>query len=145
MYARRYSLAFVSGVLILGSLSVMSAQTDPGVRPGVPGAGGPLAGLSTQERQRFSAGLEAFQEVLSVTGSKPGTEAGLGPRFNLDSCFGCHKQPALGGSSPASTRRLQWQMMPVATTTRFLHFIDEQRTRSGGEIQICRWQIAEYS
>jgi CxxC motif-containing protein (DUF1111 family) len=25
---------------------------------------------------------------------------GLGPRFNLDSCGGCHAQPALGGSSP---------------------------------------------
>jgi len=79
----------------------MSAQTDPGVRPGVAGAGGPMPGLSTQESQRFSAGLAAFQEVLSVTGSKPGTEAGLGPRFNLDSCFGCHNHPALGGSSPA--------------------------------------------
>ena len=26
---------------------------------------------------------------------------GLGPRFNLDSCGGCHTQPAVGGSSPA--------------------------------------------
>src|SRR5262249_41165629 len=26
---------------------------------------------------------------------------GLGPRFNLDSCVGCHLQPAPGGSSPA--------------------------------------------
>ncbi len=25
---------------------------------------------------------------------------GLGPRFNLDSCAGCHAQPAIGGSSP---------------------------------------------
>ena len=25
---------------------------------------------------------------------------GLGPRFNLDSCGGCHAQPALGGTSP---------------------------------------------
>jgi len=25
---------------------------------------------------------------------------GLGPRFNLDSCSGCHSQPAVGGSSP---------------------------------------------
>ena len=26
---------------------------------------------------------------------------GLGPRFNLDSCTGCHSQPAVGGTSPA--------------------------------------------
>src|SRR5262249_11864795 len=25
---------------------------------------------------------------------------GLGPRFNLDSCGGCHAQPAIGGTSP---------------------------------------------
>ena len=29
------------------------------------------------------------------------TEPGLGPRFNLDSCGGCHSQPAIGGTSPA--------------------------------------------
>jgi CxxC motif-containing protein (DUF1111 family) len=29
------------------------------------------------------------------------TEAGLGPRFNLNSCAGCHAQPAVGGTSPA--------------------------------------------
>src|SRR5262249_35639119 len=36
----------------------------------------------------------------SVTGSIADTEAGLGPRFNMDSCAGCHAQPAVGGSSP---------------------------------------------
>src|SRR5262249_55818802 len=40
-------------------------------------------------------------EVASVTGSVPGTEEGLGPRFNLNSCVGCHAQPAAGGSSPS--------------------------------------------
>ena len=29
------------------------------------------------------------------------TEDGLGPRFNLDSCGGCHSHPSVGGSSPA--------------------------------------------
>lgn len=28
--------------------------------------------------------------------------SGLGPRFNLDSCGGCHAFPAVGGSSPAN-------------------------------------------
>ena len=26
---------------------------------------------------------------------------GLGPRFNLDSCAGCHTQPDIGGTSPS--------------------------------------------
>jgi CxxC motif-containing protein (DUF1111 family) len=75
-------------------------QQDPGLRAGVPGAGGALPGLTTKESKFFVAGLDEFQEVQSVTGTIPGTEAGLGPRFNLDSCSGCHSQPAIGGSSP---------------------------------------------
>src|SRR5262249_53011037 len=38
---------------------------------------------------------DAFNERETVAG------VGLGPRFNLDSCGGCHAQPAAGGSSPA--------------------------------------------
>jgi CxxC motif-containing protein (DUF1111 family) len=67
--------------------------TDPGVRGGEPGAGGPLQGLSNAELQFFNASKEVFQEVDAVPD-------GLGPRFNLDSCSGCHSQPAIGGSSP---------------------------------------------
>jgi len=82
--------------------SFTDAQTDPGPRGGVAGAGGPIAGLSTNELTSFNVGADAFQEEASVTGSVPGTEAGLGPRFNMTSCAGCHAQPAIGGSSPAS-------------------------------------------
>jgi CxxC motif-containing protein (DUF1111 family) len=67
--------------------------TDPGVRTGAPGAGGPLQGLSNAELQYFNASKDVFQEVDAVPD-------GLGPRFNLDSCAGCHSQPAIGGSSP---------------------------------------------
>jgi len=74
---------------------------DPGPRGGAPGAGGPIAGLTTREGQFFAAGQDAFLEVQSVQGTIPGTEEGLGPRFNLDSCGGCHSQPAIGGTSPA--------------------------------------------
>jgi CxxC motif-containing protein (DUF1111 family) len=35
-----------------------------------------------------------------------GVADGLGPRFNLSSCGGCHIQPALGGSSPAINPQL---------------------------------------
>jgi CxxC motif-containing protein (DUF1111 family) len=74
---------------------------DPGVRPGPAGAGGPLSGLTPFEQQLFTATREVFQEVQSVQGTVADTEAGLGPRFNLDSCAGCHIQPDIGGTSPA--------------------------------------------
>lgn len=62
------------------------AARDPGVRSGSTGSGGMLSGLTVLEQQVFGVGREAFQEVASVQGTIPGTEAGLGPRFNLDSC-----------------------------------------------------------
>jgi CxxC motif-containing protein (DUF1111 family) len=77
------------------------AARDPGVRLGGPGAGEMLPGLTPLEKETFGVGKEAFQEVASVQGTIPDTEAGLGPRFNLDSCAGCHAFPAMGGTSPA--------------------------------------------
>jgi CxxC motif-containing protein (DUF1111 family) len=74
---------------------------DPGVRTGGANAGGMLPNLSTLEQRIFGIGKEAFEEVASVQGTIADTEAGLGPRFNLDSCAGCHAHPAIGGSSPA--------------------------------------------
>ncbi|HJT20067.1 MAG TPA: di-heme oxidoredictase family protein [Nitrospira sp.] len=76
------------------------AARDPGVRQGPASAGSMLPGLTPMEQQAFGRGREVFQEVASVRGSVPNTEAGLGPRFNLDSCAGCHAQPDVGGSSP---------------------------------------------
>ncbi len=83
------------------------AQTDPGVRPGaINGQAGatatsplPLASVSANAPQGvlefFQDGLGRFQEVDIVSGAD-GT--GLGPRFNLDSCSGCHAQPTIGGT-----------------------------------------------
>jgi CxxC motif-containing protein (DUF1111 family) len=71
-----------------------SRARDPGVRGGNPGAGGAINGLSVTEYKFFKLGLEDFSEVEDVGD-------GLGPRMNLDSCGGCHSQPAVGGSSPA--------------------------------------------
>jgi CxxC motif-containing protein (DUF1111 family) len=73
---------------------------DPGVRTGSAGAGGMISSLTQLEQQVFGSTREAFEEVQSVQGSIPDTEAGLGPRFNLDSCAGCHAQPDVGGTSP---------------------------------------------
>jgi CxxC motif-containing protein (DUF1111 family) len=77
------------------------AARDPGVRTGSNGTGGILPGLSPLDQRVFAVGKEAFQEVASVQGTFPDTEAGLGPRFNLDSCAGCHTHPDIGGTSPA--------------------------------------------
>lgn len=74
---------------------------DPGVRDGAPAAGGALPNLTGQQLALFNAGLAAFNEVDSVSGTIPGeADAGLGPSFNLNSCGGCHNFPAAGGSSP---------------------------------------------
>jgi CxxC motif-containing protein (DUF1111 family) len=71
-----------------------SVARDPGVRGGPPGAGQPIAGLTIGELDFFGrVGQPVFAEVDAIAN-------GLGPRFNLDSCAGCHAFPAVGGSSP---------------------------------------------
>ena len=84
-----------------------SVARDPGVRTSsasaCPGGAQPpcmLEGLTAVEQQAFKVGQDAFEEVESVQGTVPDTDDGLGPRFNLDSCAGCHAFPAIGGSSP---------------------------------------------
>src|SRR5436190_5571816 len=86
------SFLVVSQVRI-ASQFVMRAQ-DPGVRGGPAGAGDALAGLTAGQTEYFTAGRDDFAEDESVAD-------GLGPRMNLNSCGGCHSQPALGGSSPS--------------------------------------------
>src|SRR6476646_989496 len=73
---------------------------DPGVRNTGVNAGQPLASVSANANDLafFNAGLGQFNEHQTVTGDN----VGLGPRFNLDSCGGCHSQPAPGGSSPSA-------------------------------------------
>src|SRR5207249_7234232 len=84
----------VSVLLVAVGASAQFFARDPGVRPGPAGAGRMLDGLTGLQPDLVAAGLEEFQEADPL-------EEGLGPRFNLDSCVGCHTQPALGGSSPA--------------------------------------------
>jgi len=57
--------------------------------------------MTNHEQAYFQNGQVRFQDVESVSGTIPGTGSGLGPTFNLDSCSGCHSQPAVGGTSPA--------------------------------------------
>jgi CxxC motif-containing protein (DUF1111 family) len=99
-FAYAWSLASLTAILVasvsLPSLAPAQTRgpTDPGVRGGAVGAGDPLTGLTAAERAFFEAAKLVFAEVDAVPD-------GLGPRFNLDSCLGCHSQPSSGGSAPA--------------------------------------------
>ena len=66
---------------------------DPGARPGTGAAGAAIPSLTPNQLKFFQAGLVDFSEAETVV-------QGLGPTMNLDSCAGCHSQPAVGGSSP---------------------------------------------
>jgi CxxC motif-containing protein (DUF1111 family) len=108
------------------------AQTDPGPRPGGPQSGPPLSGrplqgLSGADLQAFDAGRAAFGEINNV-------KDGLGPRFNLDSCAGCHSQPAPGGSSP----RLNPQL-PVAAKFGAINQVP-QFIQPNGPVRVVRFK-----
>ena len=94
MHQLNWKYWLASAVVIAGFSQTAIAQTDPGPRGGPAGAGAAIPGLTSNEALFFAAGREAFEE-------EDGVLDGLGPRFNLDSCAGCHSQPAIGGSSPA--------------------------------------------
>ena len=84
-------------LLMVGALQILRANpfvaSDPGVRGGPAGAGDHVAGLTASQHAFFDQSRIQFEEA-------DGADEGLGPRFNLDSCLGCHSQPASGGSSP---------------------------------------------
>jgi len=63
--------------------------------------GGPIAGLSTAELNRFQEGRSLFDREFRVS-------TGVGsPRFNGDSCRACHFDPVLGGSGPRDVNVLR--------------------------------------
>ena len=116
---KRLLVCLLSAVAVTGwfafHASVVSSQTfqsyararDPGVRDGVAGAGAPIAGLTAGELALFNAGRDEFMDAEDVGN-------GLGPRMNLDSCGGCHQQPAAGGSSPAVNPQVAFAVMAGA-------------------------------
>ncbi len=91
----------IAALFLAGTRAAIAQVNDPGVRSttGV-NAGQPFASVSgnANDLAFFNNGLSQFNEHQTVTGNNPG----LGPRFNLDGCGGCHSQPAPGGTSPAS-------------------------------------------
>lgn len=108
----------LKGILLAScSAAVLCGQTDPGARTVSTPIGGPISGITANERRFFDAGLDAFSEVASVRGTLANTESGLGPRFNLDSCAGCHAHPAVGGSSPPVNPQIAVATKAGATNT----------------------------
>jgi CxxC motif-containing protein (DUF1111 family) len=93
-------ILITAGIIAPLTSAQIAPAVDPGVRGGPPGAGGPIAAVSSAEQSFFKEGKTRFLEVDSVSGTIPGTGSGLGPRFNLDQCAGCHAQPDIGGTSP---------------------------------------------
>jgi CxxC motif-containing protein (DUF1111 family) len=101
--------------LICGVAGAALAQTDPGVRGGSAGAGGPLAGLAGADLQFFQISAKRFNETDSVSGTIDDrtntrtqvTGSGLGPAFNATNCAECHAQPAVGGSSPLKNLQIR--------------------------------------
>jgi CxxC motif-containing protein (DUF1111 family) len=86
---------------LLPGAAMVSAQVDPGPRPGASGAGSFYPTLNGSEQNMFNSASLVFKEVDSVSGTMAGeTGSGLGPTFNGNSCAMCHAQPAVGGSSP---------------------------------------------
>jgi CxxC motif-containing protein (DUF1111 family) len=97
-------LAVATAPMLAGAQSgPTSRPIDPGVRGAPAGAGGPITGITGAQLAYFNEGLARFNEVDSVSGSISGEPGvGLGPRFNMNSCAGCHAQPNSGGSSPST-------------------------------------------
>jgi CxxC motif-containing protein (DUF1111 family) len=90
----------VAVLLTAGSAPGQFGAKDPGPRWNDEGAGDPIPGLTKTQQLLFEAGKIEFTE-------EDGIAEGLGPRFNLDSCAGCHLQPAVGGSSPKVNPQVQ--------------------------------------
>src|SRR5262249_6366462 len=116
LFLRSLSCCVVIAALLMavntGAVQAQSPPTvaDPGPRPGPQpptGAGNPIPGLPIDQNFFWFDGLALFGQTVSVRGTLSGEPlAGLGPAFNGNSCFLCHSQPAIGGSSPSSNPQI---------------------------------------
>lgn len=107
------ALAGSSLLYVADATSQTVVPKDPGVRPGPAGAGGALPSLTGSEVAHFNQGRIDFMEVETAAD-------GLGPTMNLDSCVGCHSQPATGGTSPAVNPQVKFGRNMGNTVPSFL-------------------------
>jgi CxxC motif-containing protein (DUF1111 family) len=110
---------FLSVSLLLSASVSVIGQTvvDPGVRPGSLGAGGLVAGLTSDQVSELPDFAAAFNRVNTVIVTAGVRGGGLGPRFNSNSCASCHAQPVTGGASPASNPLYSVYQLNGATNT----------------------------
>jgi CxxC motif-containing protein (DUF1111 family) len=85
--------------------------------PVADGAGNILANAGNLAGAWFE-GLSVFSTTASVDGTDNSGKAGqfikgLGPSFNAESCFQCHSQPAVGGSSPGCVGSICTSLSPT--------------------------------
>lgn len=88
-------LALSCASIVLLGASTSSGPVDPGVRKGAAGAGGPIAGMTSDQAAQFPEYKFVFAEINNSTANT----VGLGPGYDADNCGICHRQPAAGGSS----------------------------------------------
>lgn len=80
-----------------GIVAIASLATAGGSLQVQPPAGAPLSGLTPEQLDRFTLGLERYNTPATV-------DEGLGPVFNKAGCFSCHSTPLGGWGSIAVTR-----------------------------------------
>jgi CxxC motif-containing protein (DUF1111 family) len=91
------------------------AQRSDGLLPpdaAIPAVGdwaGPWRALSTSEQEQFLRGRAFFDRDVAHT-------AGLGPRFNGDSCRACHFAPTIGGAGPADVDVIRHGILGTSTS-----------------------------
>jgi CxxC motif-containing protein (DUF1111 family) len=107
MKLAKYGFVSILIAALLLFVGAAFAQTDPGVQAASRGTGNALAAVANDDggnnpglNSFFTNGLARFQDVESVSNSPNGNN-GLGPRFNFNSCAGCHAAPAVGGTGAA--------------------------------------------
>ncbi len=98
---------------LAGALVPAQTAVDPGVRAGAKGAGGFIAGMTTNQVNEEAG----FRNVFFEVNNHVGNPTGLGPAYDSDSCSSCHAQPALGGSSPASNPLFAVYQLNAVTNT----------------------------
>ncbi len=118
--------------LLVATALLLEGQTDPGVRRVPPQPPQAIAGATAAEMAAFLTGKSTFEEVDDVA-------KGLGPRFNLDGCAGCHSQPTTGGTAPAINPQIA-MATAMGGQNRIPAFLSQDgpvrvvRTRNGGGV-----------
>jgi len=104
----------VRGSTTSGGVKLLNVGVHDFAQPpdavGNEGAGQVLNNAGASTGFWFDA-LAVFSQLISVDGANDPTSTnatikGLGPAFNANSCFTCHSQPTIGGTSPAKNPQL---------------------------------------